>query len=558
MRAAGPFMSTASRLRLRRSAAQLHALTHVEREIRAADPYGRRKYLREFNDAFQAYEAVLDRQSYEQMLLAADFVLVGDYHALPKSQQFAAEVVERIAASGRQVVLGLECVFSRDQHILDDWQRGVTGERELRERLRFDTAWGYDWQPFYRLLTRARQAGALLYGLDATARGDLRRISIRDRHAAERVGVIHASHPEAAVVVLFGESHLAPQHLPALIRARVPRFDVLTVLQNVDALYWQAAGEPGEPVRTVRVRPGVVCAFTATPLEKYESYRHCIERWKQERRGGPDYRPSFHGLIDALAMFLNFDVFSASTNSLTSCLYDTLPEVCSRGSIEQLRRVLKRRRASDEEVRAALGRLQRGGCAYVQRFNLLLVAQYDLASAAEEAARFVQTLQRGDVGKPPRELLSCEDRFYAACMDRAAAYVGSRILCPTRDAWHESDLFAEYARVADDDAPAPEAARMLDFVVLHRDYECNARRYREVPELIVEGRHYSGEAFELATGWLGRLLGTQIYEAFLAGKLHKRYLRALLSRRFSRSAEAKTAYFKVARRTRANRNQPLA
>ena len=55
-------MATTSNLRSRRSAAQLHALAGVEREIRAQDSHGRRKYLREFSQAFRNYEFVLDPQ----------------------------------------------------------------------------------------------------------------------------------------------------------------------------------------------------------------------------------------------------------------------------------------------------------------------------------------------------------------------------------------------------------------------------------------------------------------------------------------------------------------
>ena len=45
------------------------------------------------------------------------------------------------------------------------------------------------------------------------------------------------------------------------------------MLQNVDALYWRAAGEQHEQVEAVRVEDDVVCVFNSTPLEKYENYR---------------------------------------------------------------------------------------------------------------------------------------------------------------------------------------------------------------------------------------------------------------------------------------------
>ena len=83
-------MASTVHLRSRRSAGQLHALAGVEREIRAQDSHSRRKYLREFNQAFQSYDSVLDSQQLQNALHAADIVLIGDYHALPGAQRCAA------------------------------------------------------------------------------------------------------------------------------------------------------------------------------------------------------------------------------------------------------------------------------------------------------------------------------------------------------------------------------------------------------------------------------------------------------------------------------------
>ena len=48
---------------------------------------------------------------------------------------------------------------------------------------------------------------------------------------------------------------------------------MLTVLQNVDALYWRAAGEASDRVEAVEIGEHAFCVFNATPLEKYENYR---------------------------------------------------------------------------------------------------------------------------------------------------------------------------------------------------------------------------------------------------------------------------------------------
>src|ERR1700719_2585993 len=139
-------MATTASLRFRRSAAQLHALAGVEREIRAQDSHGRRKYLREFTQAFREYDSLLDAQQFHDALHQADVVLIGDYHALPKAQRYAASWVElRALAADRPVILGVETIFARDQHILDEWWRREIEENEFRQRIRFDLEWGYDW-----------------------------------------------------------------------------------------------------------------------------------------------------------------------------------------------------------------------------------------------------------------------------------------------------------------------------------------------------------------------------------------------------------------------------
>src|SRR6266849_6188562 len=118
-------MVSAVNLRSRRSAAQLHALAGVEREIRAQDSHSRRKYLREFSEAFRSYDSLLESQEIHSALHAADIVLIGDYNALPAAQRYAASIIEqRTLAGDRPVVLGVETIFARDQHILAErWRR---------------------------------------------------------------------------------------------------------------------------------------------------------------------------------------------------------------------------------------------------------------------------------------------------------------------------------------------------------------------------------------------------------------------------------------------------
>jgi uncharacterized iron-regulated protein len=275
-------MATSTSLQARQSRWQSYALAGIKREILSYNRSRPSRYLEDFRRAFRSYKSVLEREQLEGMVTAADTVLIGDYHALSASQDCARELLKSCTQLGnRPVVLGVEAVFARDQRTLDEWWRREVDEQELRRRIRFDLEWGYDWSAFYELLVTARQQGEGVYGLDLLPRGDMRKIRARDRHAAQQLAEIRRRHPQAVIVALFGESHLAPSHLPRLLRKQLPQDRVLTILQNIDSLYSQLASEPDE-VDAVQVDDAVVCVFNSAPLEKYESYRRCLERWSHE------------------------------------------------------------------------------------------------------------------------------------------------------------------------------------------------------------------------------------------------------------------------------------
>jgi hypothetical protein len=508
-------MSSTTNLRSRRSAGQLHALEGVEREIRAQDSHNRRKYLREFNQAYRSYDSVLDSQQIQSALQAADVILIGDYHALPAAQRHAASLLEqRALAGGRPVVLGVETIFARDQHILDEWWRRDIDENELRQRIRFDLDWGYDWTAFHELLVTARDHAEAVYGLDCMPREDLRKIGARDRHAAAKIAEIRERHPNAVVFVLFGESHLAPGHLPRALQQQMPEEKVLTVLQNIDALYWRAAGERADKVEGVRVNEDVLCVFNATPLEKYESYRLFLDQWSRcDDR--PDFAPTIYNLIDSLARFLEINRYSPHNSTQPKFLVDMLPEVYAGPSDAMLRRLLSRKGIDEPEREALLTSVEKRGSAYLPQVNAFYVREFQMIHAAEDATRFLHQAcqglpQRINVNGRPTELSeaansvngtrgrnSAIDDFYALVIEHAVAYFGSRVLYPSR--------------------PAPDDLSPLSRAACEKAAQAAIRA----------GTDKDKSKCESAAQDLGYRIGSQIYDAYLAGKVSPSSLRRL-------------------------------
>jgi len=522
-------MATPNTLGSRRNEAQLHALVGVEREVRANDSSGRRKYLRDFSQAYRSYDSVIHSQALTGMINSADVILVGDYHALPASQRYAASLLEERAQPGdRPVVLGVETIFARHQHVLDEWWRREIDENEFRERIRFDADWGYDWTPFYELLVTARQHGEGIYGLDCMPREDLRKIGTRDRHAVDKIAEIRERHPHAVIFVVFGESHFAPQHLPRLLRQRLPGQRTLTVLQNVDALYWRSTNERPERVEAVRVSDDVVCAFNSTPLEKYESYRLYLSRCQGEA-GQADLVPTMYNLIDSLLCFLDINRYSSHNSTQPRFLVDLLPEVYSGTSDSRLHQLLLRAVHEPGKVENMLRRVEAQGCVYLPSINALYVHEFQMVYAAEEACRFLHHACRGlPLRRNGQAPVASErvDRFYARTIEHALAYFGSRVLYPARLAENGGD------------------GSVFSFRLCER--------------AATDALRHDRAEFDAASQKLGYTLGSQLYDAYLRGSVSRAVLRRLFLAHIDEAGQSRPVLEEILRRIRSTRKKPCA
>jgi hypothetical protein len=550
-------MATTGILRSRRSAAELHALVSVEREIRSYDHAGGRKYLRDFREAYRSYESVLAPLQVRAAIREAEVALIADYHALPSSQRYLASLIRDPEVHRRGVVLGVETIFARDQHIVDEWWRGEIDEAELRQRIRFDLDWGYDWTPFYELLSAAREHAAGLYGLDCLPREDLRKIGARDRHAAGKIAEIRRRHPSALALVLFGESHLAPRHLPAQVRSLLPTDRLLTVLQNVDELYWHAAGERCDRIEAVRVADDVFCVFNATPLEKYENYRLYLNRWVRDHDGAPDLGPTVYNLIDGLVRFLEINLYSPHNSTQPCLLVDLMPEVYSRNSDALLRRLLSRKGFSAAQRRSMLRRVHERGCAYLAPLNAFYIRKFEMISATEDAARFLHHACRGLPdrvnGKIPASR-GPQDALFAGTLEHALACFGSRILYPARPAFRDADLHELYDLTREDleqqtSLSYADVVEVLDFLVWHRQPRRGQRAHAAGPDWS-RALAFTGRKWEYVTEQLGCLLGNDLYDAYIDGRVGPVALRRLFLAHLEEPGAASEVYANLNARLR--------
>jgi hypothetical protein len=170
----------------------------------------------------------------------------------------------------------------------------------------------------------------------------------------------------------------------------------------------------------VAIGEDAVCVFNSTPVEKYESFRLCLEKWNGDDQ--PDFAPAIYNLILSLARSLGFRSNSSHNGTQPKFLMDLLPEVVrvDKNSVEAGIGLRKAFHLEDEDTRAAQSAIEERGCFYGPETNTFFVREFRMAFAAAEAARFLHHACQGFPAK----------RMANSAIEEALAHFGSRLLCP--------------------------------------------------------------------------------------------------------------------------------
>jgi hypothetical protein len=238
-------------------------------------------------------------------------------------------------------------------------------------------------------------------------------------------------------------------------------------------------------------------------------------------------------------------------------LVDLMPEVYSRNSDALLRRLLSRKGFSASQRRAMLQRVHERGSAYLAPLNAFYIRQFHMMSAAEDAARFLHHACRGLPdrvnGKAPQPRTP-HDAFFAATLEHALACFGSRILYPARPAFRDADLQARYELTREDleqqtSLPYSDAIEILDFLSWHRESNRTERKRPAAPDW-TRVLAFTGRKWEHVTQQLGYLMGNDLYDAYLEGRVGPAVLRRLFLTHLEEPGAASEAYANLSARLR--------
>jgi hypothetical protein len=211
-------------------------------------------------------------------------------------------------------------------------------------------------------------------------------------------------------------------------------------------------------------------------------------------------------------------------------------EIASPGNLALFRRL---QRDSPREFRLLSRRILSGESFCLPRLRAVYLAESSLNRAAEVAARYLWHLCADEDGEP-RGLV---DAFYAAVLEQALGFFGSKVVNPRRKAQHRPQLLARLNR--------PNVSRLdrevAEAVLAHQRFEAGER----VPEVQRLYTLRDPERFHAVTRVLGQVLGDKLYYGLLRGRISKTEVRSLFFDPFEEEGAALHTYLyltgKVAR-----------
>ncbi|HLL53759.1 MAG TPA: ChaN family lipoprotein [Myxococcaceae bacterium] len=501
-------------------------------------------YLERASAAFKAYEAryrrrtakyrePLDPRELAREVSAADVVYVGDYHTLRQAQQSYLELVRNAREAGRRVVMALEFIEGRHQEALDAYLSGRLKERAFRELIGHAPRSAFDlWSGFKPLFDYARESGVEVLAIDRRASGG-RSLEIRDRYAARRVAMAARAEDRPLVLVLMGQFHVVPAHLPARAKAALGKTERrhLVVYQNCEGVYWRLAREGlvGH-VDAVRLSDDELCLFNASPVVCQQSFLDYLEAEGGdepllERAAGERFREM--GRLLGKMLGLKVDAHLASVEVSTPADTHVLDRIAERGNF------------SERELAQIRKQLHAREGYYLPRAKLAYLGSLSLNHAAEEAAHCVRHACVGERMERPRRPA---EAFYARCLEEALGFFGSKVVNPHRRCPDVADWALAF------EGADPEARQVAAFVLAHKAAETE---HGEEAAKLVPLREDG--LFHGVSHALGYLLGDAIYRAFDLGALSAEGMSQLFQDPFD---QAQKTYFELVRTYVASRRGP--
>jgi len=176
----------------------------------------------------------------------ARVVIVGDYHTHQGSANMVNWLLLQCTRRGRRCMVFLEALPNGFEKEIESYMAGSTPEDSFLSSVGYGTSFGFEWSHYRQILISAARLRASVTGINI--RAPAVSLAVRDGFAAAVVAevlkktMLRGSQNNPLAIILAGEKHLAPPHLPQAIEKALAgrRLDgeIVTVHRNAPSLYF--------------------------------------------------------------------------------------------------------------------------------------------------------------------------------------------------------------------------------------------------------------------------------------------------------------------------------
>jgi uncharacterized iron-regulated protein len=218
--------------------------------------------------------------SIEKLLKAcheSQIVYLGDFHTFDQSSKNLERILKSLQRKNKKFILCLEMVHADHQVYIDSFLTGNLTEREFLESIDYHQAWRFPWNHYRPLFELARKNKIPIMGINC--RGSLKQ---RDEFAASMLATFLHIDPEARLMVMYGEYHIAHNKIPMEVRRRLPQKKIKQTIihQNLEEIYWRLPHS--EKSEVIQLKSGEFHLQTSPPWIKYESMVYWFENLTDE------------------------------------------------------------------------------------------------------------------------------------------------------------------------------------------------------------------------------------------------------------------------------------
>lgn len=257
----------------------------VERQVRyrlGEDTPELAKYRKNYDMEFKRKWAAVANDELWAQIGRSQVLMMGDFHALHQSQKAQLRILRHIPRERKQV-LAVEFFEASDQDKIDRFLAGRLTERDFLREIQWQSRWGFPWEHYRPLMRWAQKHKISVYGLNKTYK---KRTAVtlksRDEFAGKKISELVRKNPHHLIVVIYGDLHLAQEHIPIEIEKHMGSDfmkKVLRLFQNSERIYFQLLNKDIEATTDlVRIKQNSYCLMSVPPWVKWQNYLMYLEQ----------------------------------------------------------------------------------------------------------------------------------------------------------------------------------------------------------------------------------------------------------------------------------------